>query len=238
MKLKLKIFDTVVEIECLYKYFPRLCEGYIYEGEEAAAFTVSPTEADIEAEGLSFPQKMPLGMLESTAIQRMVLKHMVERGSILIHSAVICVDGEAYCFLAQSGVGKSTHLRQWMTHFGERAVVLNGDKPMYMFRDGRLMVCGVPWRGKEGWGRNMTAPVKAMCLLGRGEQNEIRPATSAEVVGKLFHQLLMPKEAEEMAKFLAVVDRIAKEVPFYSMKCNISEEAAVTAYNAMSKEIK
>ena len=48
---------------------------------------------------------------------------------ILLHSSCIVVDGVAYAFSADSGTGKSTHTQLWLKRFGDRAHILNDDKP-------------------------------------------------------------------------------------------------------------
>ena len=40
-------------------------------------------------------------------------------------------------FTAQSGTGKSTHIKLWKKHFGKDVDIVNGDKPIVrVFNDG------------------------------------------------------------------------------------------------------
>ena len=55
---------------------------------------------------------------------------MLEHEVFIMHASVIEVDGEGYGFLAHSGTGKTTQTRLWLEHFGPRARVINGDKPL------------------------------------------------------------------------------------------------------------
>ena len=48
---------------------------------------------------------------------------------IMLHSSCVVVDDKAYLFTARSGTGKSTHTRLWCQLFGDRAVMVNDDKP-------------------------------------------------------------------------------------------------------------
>ncbi len=229
----IKIAGISIAIENRYPYVEKLCADYLTD--DAPLFTVSATDDDIKAEHEMGGRGYPDRIVEATCLHRAIVKQMVNYGIILIHSAVVAVDGEAYVFMAKSGVGKSTHLRQWLAHFGSRAMIVNGDKPMYSFDGDTLMVHGSPWKGKEGWGENISMPVKALCLLERGEQNEIRRATQSEAITKLFHQILVPNDASELAVFMPLINRIISEVPFYRLRCTISEEAAKVAYETMSK---
>lgn len=236
MKMNILFCGVVVEIRHTHAYIRKLCRDYLAADGAAPAFAVSATEEDLEAEKRLCPERYPDGVYEATCIHRKLVQGMVKYGVILIHAAVIAVDGQAYTFLAESGVGKSTHLRQWMKQFGESAVVVNGDKPMFSFVDDRLMVHGSPWKGKEGWGQNISQPVKAFCFLERGARNEIEAADRGDMARRLLRQVLLPADAGELAQFLGILDRIVKEVPFYTLKCTISQEAAAVAYGEMAKE--
>ena len=48
------------------------------------------------------------------------------------------VDDYAYVFSADSGTGKSTHTQLWLEHFGDRAYILNDDKPAIRLIDGKV----------------------------------------------------------------------------------------------------
>ncbi len=224
-----------IRIHHRYPNIRALCEEYLCDDDVTPDVIAMTDDGEIEAERAVNEYPYSDGMLEALCLHRAMVKGLVKFGVILIHSAVVAVDGEAYVFIAPSGVGKSTHLRQWMTHFGDRAVIVNGDKPLFAFEDDRLIAYGSPFRGKEGWGSNTSAPVKAICILERGEINVCRPATVSEAVGKLFGQVLMPDNATDLAVFMPMLDRIVREVPFYHLQCTISEEAAVVAYQEMSK---
>ena len=47
----------------------------------------------------------------------------------MLHSSAVVADGKAYLFTADSGTGKSTHTQLWPRMFGDRAYILNDDKP-------------------------------------------------------------------------------------------------------------
>ena len=49
--------------------------------------------------------------------------------AFVMHSSIVEADGKAYCFAAESGIGKSTHTRYWKEALGDRATVINGGLP-------------------------------------------------------------------------------------------------------------
>ena len=54
-------------------------------------------------------------------------------------------------------------------------------------------------------------------------------------IQKLFHQLLIPEKENLLNIEMDMADSLIKEIPFYVLTCNMSEEAAITAYNELSK---
>ncbi len=229
----IKIAGIPMAVDHRYPRVAALCADYLTE--EAPLFTVAASDEELQAEREISAGNFSEDILESVCIHRAVVKHMISYGIWLIHSAVVAVDGEAFVFMAKSGVGKSTHLRQWKAYFGDRAVIVNGDKPMFSFQGDRLYVHGTPWKGKEGWGKNLSMPVKALCFLERGKTNSIQKAEQHEIIEKLFHQVLLPDDAAELSVFMSLINRMICELPFYRLQCTIAEEAAMIAYQMMSK---
>ncbi len=48
----------------------------------------------------------------------------------MLHASAIVVGNSAYLFSASSGTGKSTHTKLWQECFGDKAVIINDDKPV------------------------------------------------------------------------------------------------------------
>ncbi len=197
------------------------------------AFCVSVTEDAILREYTQSEGNFSEELCECTCIHREIVKTLVCYGMFLMHSAVIAVDGVAYVFMAKSGVGKSTHIRLWQAAFGERAVVVNGDKPMFSFSGDMLYVHGSPWRGKEMLGSPISAPVGGICFLERGEENVICPATDRDIVNKIFHQVLVPTDPDDVSLFMNFMNKMTRKIPFYNLKCNMDPDAALVSYEGM-----
>ena len=100
-------------------------------------------------------------------------------GRMLLHCSVLEYDGIAYAFLGRSGTGKSTHTKLWLKYLSPTRVI-NGDKPIFEYVNGVFIAYGTPWMGKERWGTNTKAPLKALCFLEQAKVNAIRKLSSAE----------------------------------------------------------
>lgn len=237
--VKCKIADVVFAFEPLYDYTADLCKPYIYEGEEKESFSVVMTVDDIEAEKLSDKvgfSNLPDEYLESLALFRKICNYMLSKANgIVFHCSAIAVDGEAYLFTAPSGTGKSTHTKLWRELLGDRAVMVNDDKPIIRFVDGDFYAYGNPWNGKHRLGTNCRAKIKAVCALKRSPKNVIRKLTTKEILPLVLNQTLRPKELGLMENLLTLIDKLLKSVSLYEIGCNMHISAAELAYNTMSK---
>ena len=126
--------------------------------------------------------------LETLTVYRKIATAFLERSVLLMHGSVVAVDGEAYMFTALSGTGKSTHVRLWRKLFGDRAVMVNDDKPLVRIGGERAIVYGTPWDGKHHLSNNIAVPLKAIVVLRRGLENEIHPLTVQEAFPTLLQQ--------------------------------------------------
>ncbi len=171
-------------------------------------------------------------MLTGTDFYTKLIKYQ----GILLHSSCVVVDGLAYAFSADSGVGKSTHTQLWLKHFGERAHILNDDKPAIRIIDGRVYACGTPWSGKYDYSTPEIVPLVGICFIERSEENRIKKADTSRAIYNIFSQTVRKLGAESMESLLDVLDEIFKKVPIWELGCNISDEAVLTSYNAMKPE--
>lgn len=170
--------------------------------------------------------------LERTAIQRKVAEGLLARGVLLIHGSAVAVDGKGYLFTAKTGTGKSTHTRLWRQVFGDRAVMINDDKPFLRIAPDGIFLCGAPWSGKHGLDTNLTVPLQGICILERGAENAILPVSADLASDFLRHQCQAPLDAGKMPIFAALFARLLR-APLWRMACTISEDAPKIAYEAM-----
>lgn len=161
-------------------------------------------------------------------------KKLLDFNGMMLHSSAVVVDGKAYLFSANSGTGKSTHTGLWLKAFGDRAYILNDDKPAIRLEDGVWYAYGTPWSGKNDISRNERVPVAGIALIERGEKNEIFPYSGIDVFFEIFRQVNRPKDAAFRTKILELLDKLITQVPVWKLRCNMDPEAAIIAYEAMS----
>ena len=237
----IKISDIPIIISAIYSETEKLCDAY--RTEEQAFFSVSVSEEDIELERRKSRQEALLegtpvmqwkdDYLETLAVYRKIATGLLEYDRLLFHGSAIAVDGEGYLFTAKSGTGKSTHTRLWREVFGDRAVMVNDDKPILKITENGVFVCGTPWDGKHHLSCNTIVPLKAVCILRRDVENHIETVSVQEAYPMLLQQSFRPPEAEKMLKTMKLVRQLTEKVKLYSLGCNMELEAAKVSYEGM-----
>ena len=238
----MQIAGQVVAANVMFVSTKDYCNSYLFHGDADLSVKTTADDINLEREkcaqtdvleGIS-PRKVSDAYLELTAIQRKITEILFDHDVLLFHGSVIAVDGEAYLFTAKSGTGKSTHTRLWREMLGDRAVMVNDDKPFLRFEDGKVYAHGSPWNGKHRLGENICVPLKAICILERGETNQIRQIAPAEALPMLMQQSNRPMDRKNLNKYMELVDAVAASVAFYRLQCNMQPEAAEVSFAAMS----
>lgn len=230
------VAGILIRVENRYPFVENQCRDFkIYHSEEEPDIVVKVTDEGILQEQEMTNGKFSKEYCESICVHRAISEQLYRFDAFVFHASVVSVDGEGYAFTAKSGVGKSTHTRYWIETFGERAYVVNGDKPIIRYKNGKFYACGTPWRGKENWGNKEMVPLHACSFLTRGTQNRISRIGEKEILLRLFHQVLMPNEEPMLSSFLKLIEGFVQEVPFYQLECTKDIEAAKIAYQGMKK---
>ena len=241
MKGTYKIADKIIEIISLHEKVHQYCKDYRSEGKPD--FTVVTTQADIDyervrsaktdaAEGRT-PLDSPDDYLEELAVYRKIAEKMPEYDTFLFHGSAVAVDGQTYLFTAKSGTGKSTHARLWRKLLGDRAVMVNDDKPLIRVNDDGVTIFGTPYDGKHRLSTNTALPLKAVCVLERSKENHICRITKAEAYNMLLQQSYRPSDCSALAKTLVLIDKMADNAAFWRLGCNMDISAAELSYNTM-----
>ena len=230
------------EITSLFESTRDYCRKYLREGTADFSVIVNREDLAFEQEALR-QEALEEGIkirvftdpfLERTAIQRKVAEFLFDQGVLMTHGSTVAVDGKAYLFTARCGTGKSTHTRLWRQVFGDRAVMVNDDKPFLKIRSEGVFACGSPWSGKHGMDTNVTVPLQGICILDRGKENRIERITPGEALPMLLHQSYCPLDAGKRARFEELVQLLTEKTPLWHMYCNMDPEAAEVSHNAMS----
>ena len=242
IQFRIRVAGCVAGATVLHESTRDYCAAYLTE--DAADFSVAVTPEDMAfereksaredaLEGLPV-RRLSDAMLETTALQRKIAERLFDYDTLLFHGSVVAVDGVGYLFTAKSGTGKSTHTRLWRQVFGDRAVMVNDDKPFLRITESGVEACGTPWKGKHGLGTNIRVPLRAICILERGQENRIRPIPAGEALFMLLQQSNRPLDPRKMPQYMELLDQLSAGVKFYRLECNMDPEAALVAFEGMN----
>ena len=240
----IELAGCTLQVNSLFASTRDYCRDYLTEKEPEFFITITPEDLTFQQaqayreareEGLK-PRVFSDPFLERTAIQRKIAEKLFAYDVLVFHGSVVAVDGQGYLFTAKSGTGKSTHTRFWRETFGERAVMVNDDKPFLRIGREGILVCGAPWSGKHGLDTNVTVPLKAICILERGTENRIRRIDARDVLLMLLQQSNRPLDSRLLPKYMELIDGLANGTDLWKMQCSLDPRAAAIAYEAMSGE--
>ena len=237
----MEIAGAVFLVQPLFQSTREYCRPYLTDKEPEYFITVMPENLiqeqqflDREAleEGLKF-RKFKEPFLERSVIQRHVANFLLSRNTLMLHGSTVSVDGLAYLFTAPCGTGKSTHTRLWRELFGQRAIMVNDDKPFLRLTSDAVLAYGSPWSGKHGLASNVCVPLKGICSLSRGKDNLIQAARKEDLMDLLLRQVYIPEDPAMAQSAVILLNRLTECVPLWEMQCNKDPEAAKVAYSAM-----
>lgn len=233
---KYKIAGVVFDAEFTSSQLKKLCQDYCYTGDLSADFTITVTKEELLEEHKKNPE-LSFWATESFLAYSKLNEYLIKtRKGLMFHSTAIAVDGKAYLFTANSGVGKSTHARLWREVLGDKAVMINDDKPIITVENGVVYANGSPWQGKHNLGNKIKVPVKAVCKIERGEENSIEQANFSEMAITVLEQTIRPESEEGIDSLFGLIEDVLSKVDLCKLKCTPTLDAVKVSYEYMSGE--
>lgn len=224
----LKLADLNIKIVNKYEYIADMCVGYT-TAENDFTFDVTVTDSEISAENSG---GFAADYLESLAVYRKIAEHLPLYDGFLMHGAVIEAENCGIAFLAESGVGKSTHVALWQQFLRDKIKVINGDKPIVRIIGGTAYAYGTPWAGKERMHTNAKTVLQKICFIERAVKNECVHLEKSEILTRLIPQIYIPKN-DSATKIFSLIDTLIMQSEFYLIRCNTDISAAETAYGTV-----
>lgn len=236
-----KIAGHVIEIRSIYHAVHLMCETYRTNENQEFCLSIYPEDLMLErnkSKAEDEKEKIPLRQfsdeyLETLAVYRKISELLIDHNILLFHGSVIAVDGQGYLFTAKSGTGKSTHTRLWRELFGERAVMVNDDKPLLHITSQGVTAYGTPWDGKHHLSINISVPLQGICILNRDTTNHIVRINKSQAYPMLLQQTYRSMNPLKLTKTLELIDLLAEQIRLYELGCNMEMEASRVAYEGM-----
>lgn len=148
----------------------------------------------------------------------------LRHNGIILHSSVVCFQGQTVLFSGASGAGKSTQAKLWEEFQGGE--ILNGDRCVIMNRNGTFYGFGSPYCGSSGIYRREGAPIRALVLPMHATENRIELMKPEEALHRLFRECVVNLwDQAYVNTLLDFLQELVLHIPVYSLYCRPDEEA-------------
>ena len=230
-KFVIRLAGINIGITHRYQKVKQVFNEYIVDAEPELNINITDEDIRSDRERYSKVENRNLSFLvwryyEATSIYRKICLELMDFDAFLLHAAVVAVDGEGYAFLAKSGTGKTTHAKYWLNYFGERAYMVNGDRPIVRILGDEVFAYGTPICGKENENVNIGVPLKAIFFLERGQGTTVTKMPGEMIPERIASQLLITKNGKQREKVFELADRMMNLVPMYRLSCDMNPDSA------------
>lgn len=152
-------------------------------------------------------------------------RHLLGEDGLILHCAMLRAGSEALLFSGPSGIGKSTHANLW-TQYVKDTQVINGDRALLQYADGRLYAHSWCVSGSSGLCVNRSLPVRAIVFLSQEPENGGTQLHGLGAVKQLISQITINNWNRHAVEHVwELAERIATDVPVYAYGCNMESEA-------------
>ncbi len=230
----IRLAELVIRVICRFASTRTFCKDYLTDDEPDLTIEVQQKDIDFERmKGGEEARHFSGNYLEQIALYRLICEELPAHNRLLVHGSTVVVDDKAYLFTAPSGTGKSTHSQLWLQVFGDRARILNDDKPLLFITDDHIRIYGTPWDGKHRRSYNGCAPLQSICFLKQGSENVVEQLSETAAFDRLLTQTYRPLQSvTQLQKTLSLLQKVS-QLPIYQLTCTISTEAVDLIYQQM-----
>ena len=232
--MKIKVADFNVQINNKFGLIENQCRNYISYFDKAD-FVIEVSDEDIAAEKLrpTYQPRFSDAYIETVIVYRKLCFMLPERDAIMLHSAVFKLEDKVIALVANSGVGKTTHMMNFKKLFGDALTVINGDKPIIRYIGSEVFVYGTPWCGKEGMNTNTKEKLTDVCFLNRSSSSSVYQIEKSKAVGRILKQIYLPKTDLAANNTLKMLDMILTKCRVWEINCTKEKDSAKISYTAI-----
>jgi hypothetical protein len=152
-------------------------------------------------------------------LDEVMVAHLLGRGrGVELHGCgIIDRDGRGQLFVGQSGAGKTTTARVWLSE-GHYEIV-SDDRVIVRFVDGEWRMFGTPWHGEAELSSPLSAPLGAIHLLVQASRTELVTLPHAHAAAALFGCTFPPFYDQAAVAFtLECLERIVRDLPVRALR--------------------
>ena len=170
--------------------------------------------------------------------QLLLVNHLAPRQGAILHAASAVIDDMALVFAGVSGAGKSTLALSFVAA-GLAGSLLSDDRVIVRADSTRagMVAWGTPWPGDAKIAHNVSAPIEALLILAKSDQNEVVPLDPGAAMRRLMPAVSCPwYDKARGSQVLDTCARLVETLPCYELRFRPGEEVvALLASRSWSK---
>lgn len=222
------IGGLLVDMAPKYDELALRAEPFCFGGTQRPDIVLRMDEAETKRRALLFGLTLPLAEYQYSC--ELFCAAVLRYNAFVLHASAVVLNGSAYLFSAQSGVGKSTHAEKWKRCFG--AHIINDDKPLIRYVDGVFNAYGTPWCGSGFERLNAHGRIKTLFFLKRADSNRAYGLDADTALFLLLDGMYRPKDNERTDLLFATLERFLAQTQIMCLECNTEDDAVFTALAA------
>jgi hypothetical protein len=152
---------------------------------QAASFNQDFTEGEVEIRREVFGRRLPVYPLQYP-LDELLMVHLLSHGrGVEVHgSGIVSPDGSGTLFAGQSGAGKTTMAKLWLS---EPGVTILSDERVVLRQEGDdIWMYGTPWHGDGRIANQGRARLTRIFFLRHAARHQIAPVTQTDAIARLF----------------------------------------------------
>jgi len=241
INFRIKIAEFVFDITTQYEDTKKLCKDYLSNDDSSFSIVINQDDIEYERkksydeaiyEGL-VPEDFSDGYLETIAVYRKIAEYICDFDASVFHGSLISLNGVGYLFTGRSGIGKTTHISNWLKMYPETKII-NGDKPIIRIINNEIIGYGTPWSGKENYNINSNVKVKAIIEVTRDSNNHIDKMNINDCLPLLLSQTYRSNLNNGVKKALEFAIKLGSTCELYKLGCNMDVDSARVSYEGLN----
>jgi hypothetical protein len=152
---------------------------------QAATFNQDFTDGEIEIRRDAFAHRLPVYPLQYP-LDELLMVHLLSHGrGVEVHgSGIVSADGVGTLFAGQSGAGKTTMAKLWLS---ESDTTILSDERVVLRQEGDdIWMYGTPWHGDGRIAHQGRARLGRVFFLRHAEHNQVASVSATTSVARLF----------------------------------------------------
>jgi hypothetical protein len=178
---------------------------------QSASFNQDFTEGEILVRREIFGRRLPLYPLQYP-LDELLMVHLLARGrGVEVHgSGIVSRDGSGTLFAGQSGAGKTTMAKLWLSEPG--VDILSDERVVLREEAGEIWMYGTPWHGDGQIANQGRARLDRIFFLRHAARNELAAVSRTASIARLFACGFAPfHDAAGLDYSLAFLERVARQ---------------------------